>query len=88
MFDRIRNHERKVELDSVAVKDLKALLFGPPISIQSVRLLRSHAVLAAVTCSHDLAKELEGDVRASMAEEPSSEVRQVLESVVQGCKAP
>lgn len=83
MFDRIRRHERTVSLDRAAIADVKTLLFGAPVSIESIRVMRAQAVLASVTCVPNLKQEMEGDVGALMADEVSVEVRQILDSAVQ-----
>lgn len=83
MFDRVRKEERNFVLEATAITDLKSLLFGSSITIQAIRLLRAQAVLAAVTSSPALVKEMESDIRASVGDEPSLEVRQVLDSAVQ-----
>ncbi|GIZ49370.1 hypothetical protein CKM354_001240000 [Cercospora kikuchii] len=87
MFERVRREERKFELDATAIADLKTLLFGPSISIQAIRLARAHAVLASVTTCPTISAQLGEGIRATMAEEPSNEVRQVLESAWKGCEA-
>ena len=78
MFTRVQKQEQHVELDSRGTRDLKALLFGPVVGMEAVRLTRADAVVAAAKSSPSLAQEVDGEVRALIETEVASTVRDRL----------
>lgn len=85
VFDRIRQKEtlgEGITLTSEAAHDLKWLLFGPVLGIEGIRLARAEAASSIASTSQTLAAVVEEDVRAAMAEEVSSVVRERLAAAV------
>lgn len=74
--------QRQVDFDATSVKDVKALLFGPAVSIEAVRLTRAEAIVTIAKASPSLAAELEGEVRELMAGEMSPQVRDRLAAAI------
>lgn len=82
VFARMSKQGRHVKLDEAAVKDVKALLFGPAVSIEAVRLVRAEAIVAMVKAEPLLGSEIAGEVRELMTGEMSSQVRDRLSAAI------
>ena len=77
LFDRIRKQDRPSpdSTSEATVQDVKTLLFGPVVSIESLRALRADAVTSMVKACPSMDSVVEADVKALIASEVSSSVR-------------
>lgn len=84
MFNRVQAQKPAVGLtaESVAVAEFKSLVFGPVVSVEAVRLVRAEAIVAAAKASAAMAEGMAMEVRALIANEVSSVVRDRLEAAL------